>query len=375
MEYHEHYEEQRPVVSAGAGRVEWQARSWGSYKPGMEAGASPWSAVSGFTVENRPAVSVTAPGAGVFDRSKLSVEWSYLQEQGSGQAGARITVTDTADGSVLDTAVVQGSVSRYPRALVRSAVRRTVLDGHSYRVTVQARSESGLWSDTATVTVQVKYAQPPVPVVSTSWDEQSGMMSVQIMNPAGEPETVSNTVERSVDGGSTWELVADGLPVQATVTDSECLSTGTTRYRVTATSALPSSSTVVVDAEADSGAMWIGAGAGYADAIRLPYNPEVSFTPSLPGRETYRFAGRTMRVMVDGTGVDRSWQLAARLIPGDDTNCTPRDVDRVALTPGPVCYRNPDGVRIYAAMGSPTLKRGTGGVCWDISCELVEVEQ
>lgn len=356
------------LALSGAGRVEWQARTWGSYKPGMEAGASPWSAVSGFTVENRPAVSVTAPGAGVFDRSKLSVEWSYLQEQGSGQAGARITVTDTADGSVLDTAVVQGSVSRY-------AVRRTVLDGHSYRVTVQARSESGLWSDTATVTVQVKYAQPPVPVVSTSWDEQSGMMSVQIMNPAGEPETVSNTVERSVDGGSTWELVADGLPVQATVTDSECLSTGTTRYRVTATSALPSSSTVVVDAEADSGAMWIGAGAGYADAIRLPYNPEVSFTPSLPGRETYRFAGRTMRVMVDGTGVDRSWQLAARLIPGDDTNCTPRDVDRVALTPGPVCYRNPDGVRIYAAMGSPTLKRGTGGVCWDISCELVEVEQ
>lgn len=353
---------------SGVGRVEWQVRSWGSYKPGMEAGASPWSAVSGFTVENRPAVSVTAPGASVFDRSRLAVEWSYLQEQGSGQSGARITVTDTADGSVLDTAVVQGSVSRY-------AVRRTVQDEHEYRITVQVRSESGLWSDTAAVTVQVKYAQPPKPVVSTSWDEQSGMMSVQIMNPAGEPETVSNTVERSVDGGSTWELVADGLPVQATVTDSECLSTGTTKYRVTATSALPSSSTVVVDAEADSGAMWIGAGAGYADAIRLPYNPEVSFTPSLPGRETYRFAGRTMRVMVDGTGVDRSWQLAARLIPDDDTNCTPRDVDRVALTPGPVCYRNPDGVRIYAAMGSPTLKRGTGGVCWDISCELVEVEQ
>ena len=360
--------QQYRLALSGAGRVDWQARTWGSYKPGVVDGASPWSAVSGFTVENRPTVSITAPTSGTFDRSRLAVEWGYLQKQGSGQSGAKITVTDTADGSVLDTAVVQGSVSRY-------AVRRTVLDGHSYRVTVQARSESGLWSDTATVTVQVKYAQPPVPVVSTSWDEQSGMMSVQIMNPAGEPETVSNTVERSVDGGSTWELVADGLPVQATVTDSECLSTGTTRYRVTATSALPSSSTVVVDAEADSGAMWIGAGAGYADAIRLPYNPEVSFTPSLPGRETYRFAGRTMRVMVDGTGVDRSWQLAARLIPGDDTNCSPRDVDRVALTPGPVCYRNPDGVRIYAAMGSPTLKRGTGGVCWDISCELVEVEQ
>lgn len=360
--------QQYRLALSGAGRVDWQVRTWGSYKPGLVDGASPWSAVSGFTVENRPAVSVTAPSAGVFDRSKLTVEWSYLQEQGSGQAGARITVTDTADGSVLDTAVLQGSVSRY-------AVSRTVQDDHEYRITVQVRSESGLWSDTATVTVQVKYAQPPKPVVSTSWDEASGMMSVQIMNPTGEPETVSNTVERSVDDGATWELVADGLPVQATVTDSECLSTGTTRYRVTATSALPSSSTVIVDAEADSGAMWIGAGAGYADAIRLPYNPEVSFTPALPGRETYRFAGRVMRVMVDGTGVDRSWQVAARLIPGDDTNCTPRDVDRVALTPGPVCYRNPDGVRAYAAMGSPTLKRGTGGVCWDVSCELVEVEQ
>lgn len=353
---------------SGVGRVEWQVRSWGSYKPGVEDGASPWSAVSGFTVENRPAVNVTAPSAGEYDRSRLTVEWSYLQEQGSGQAGAKITVVDTADGSVLDSGVVQGSVSRY-------AVRRTVQDEHEYRITVQVRSESGLWSDTAAVTVQVKYAQPPKPVVSVSWDEASGMMSVQIMNPAGEPEAVSNTVERSVDGGSTWELVADGLPVQATVTDSEALSNGTTRYRVTATSSLPSSSTVVVDAVAASGAMWIGAGAGYADAIRLPYNPEVSFTPSLPGRETYRFAGRTMRVMVDGTGVDRSWQLAARLIPGDESNCSPRDVDRVALTPGPVCYRNPDGVRIYAAMGSPTLKRGTGGVCWDVSCELVEVEQ
>lgn len=360
--------QQYRLALAGAGRVEWQVRSWGSYKPGVADGASPWSPVSGFTVENRPAVSITAPTSGTFDRSRLAVEWGYLQKQGSGQAGARITVTDTADGSVLDSGVVQGSVSRY-------AVRRTVQDEHEYRITVQVRSESGLWSDTAAVTVQVKYAQPPKPVVSTSWDEQSGMMSVQIMNPEGEPEAVSNTVERSVDGGSTWELVADGLPVQATVTDSEALSNGTTRYRVTATSSLPSSSTVVVDAVAASGAMWIGAGAGYADAIRLPYNPEVSFSPAMPGRETYRFAGRVMRVMVDGTGVDRSWQLAARLIPGDDTNCTPRDVDRVALTPGPVCYRNPDGVRVYAAMGSPTLKRGTGGVCWDVSCELVEVEQ
>lgn len=353
---------------SGVGRVEWQVRSWGSYKPGVEDGASPWSPVSSFTVENRPAVNVTAPSAGEYDRSRLTVEWSYLQEQGSGQAGVKITVVDTADGSVLDSGVVQGAVSRY-------AVRRTVQDDHEYQVSVRVRSESGLWSDTASVTVQVKYAQPPTPVVSVSWDEASGMMSVQIMNPAGEPEAVSNTVERSVDDGATWELVADALPVQATVTDSEALSTGTTRYRVTATSALPSSSTVIADAEADSGAMWIGAGAGYADAIRLPYNPEVSFTPAMPGRETYRFAGRTMRVMVDGTGVDRSWQVAARLIPGDESNCSPRDVDRVALTPGPVCYRNPDGVRIYAAMGSPTLKRGTGGVCWDVSCELVEVEQ
>ena len=51
-----------------------------------------------------------------------------------------------------------------------------------------------------------------------------------------------NDVYRSVDQGASWELVASGLPLNATITDPECLSYGTTLYRVTAVSALPSSS-------------------------------------------------------------------------------------------------------------------------------------
>lgn len=358
------------LSSLRVGRVEWQVRTWGSYYPQQETGASPWSSVASFSVVNRPVVSISSPAGGKYEKSRLAVEWSYLQEQGSRQSGARVTITDVTAGRVVETSTVSSDATRY-------VVRESVLDGHEYEISVVARSGDGVESTPAVQRVNVEYAKPEKPVVSTLWDDHTGAMSVQIMNPTGgtAPSVVSNRVERSADGGATWELVADGLPVQATVTDPEALSNGETLYRVTATSSLPSSSVVRVTATASSPAMWVGAGVGFTDTIRLPYDPEVSFSPEMPGRETYRFAGRMMRVMVDGTGVDRKWQVSSRLLPGDADCADVSDVDRVALTAGPVCYRNPDGIRFYAAMGSPSMKRGTGGKYWDARFELVEVER
>lgn len=91
-----------------------------------------------------------------------------------------------------------------------------------------------------------------------------------------------NDVYRSVDQGASWELVASGLPLNATITDPECLSYGTTLYRVTAVSALPSSSvSEIEELNANSLDIWLNGGDGFAVAAPIACEPGLTVKPGL----------------------------------------------------------------------------------------------
>ena len=351
------------------GEYEWQVRTWGAYKSGQEAGASPWSAVTGFKVAHAPIVSLAEPAGGsVVRTSSTRVRWSYSQAEGSLQSGAALTITDEASGQVVASTLIEGNASTW-----EPGVR--LEDQHAYLVRAVAGSGDGLPSEPALARFTVSYLPPAAPQVLVRWDDTSGAASIGITNPTGVANTVpaiSNSIERSVDGGKTWEKVADHLPVNTTLQDGEALSAGKTIYRVSATSATPSTATTSVALEADSKALWVSGGTGFATSIPLRYDPTTSVKPGLLTRKVHYFAGRARGVEVTGSHQVRTITLGASLHDRDYRLV--QALEALAVAPAPFLYRDPLGRRIYCSMSSMSAPREVGGM-WKVSVELEEVEK
>ena len=243
-------------------------------------------------------------------------------------------------------------------------VRATLTDGYGLSTTVQRR-------------YTVEYPTPPEPIVTASWEEDGGDMLVSIASPAipdgsRQPPTVETRLERSIDGGSTWTLVADKLPPSTMYKDRECLTNGTTKYRVTATSALPSSSVTIIDALADSQAVWISAGQGFSRSVRLAWNPVTGSQLGLVNREVKYFAGRTLGVELSGTQRQRVVQVSAALL---DSSARERQaIEDLAYMPAPFMYRDPLGRVLYGSLSDVQFGREVGGV-WSVSAKLTEVNR
>ena len=357
------------LVFNEVGEYEWQVRTWGAYKSGQDDGASPWSAVTGFKVAHAPIVSLAEPvGGSVVRSSSTRIRWSYSQAEGSSQRSAEIMVIDEATGQEIASTLLEGAASSW-----EPGVR--LEDQRAYQVYLLAYSGDGLPSEPALSRFTVSYLPPAAPSVLVRWDDTAGAASIGITNPTGAANTVpavSNAVERSVDGGKTWEMVADHLPVNTSLQDGEALSNGKTIYRVSATSATPSTATTSVALEADSKALWINAGPGFALSVPLRYDPTTSVKPGLLERKVHYFAGRARGIEVAGTHQVRTITLGASLHDRDYRLI--QTLETLAVTPAPFLYRDPLGRRIYCSISSMSAPREVGGM-WKIGVELEEVEK
>lgn len=357
------------VPSLGAGLYEWQVRTWGLYKPGEESGASPWSAVTGFQIAARPVVAIQTPQTTI-DTSVLKVTWSYSQEEGSTQTLARVQITDQTAGQLVADKTLPGAGTSY-------TMEGRAVNGHEYTIVVTANSGHGLESVAATRRSVVRYSPPEEPKVNLVWDETAGAVTIGIENPPAKPgktvATVSNMVERSLDGGQTWEVIADNLPVNTTLQDREALTGGESIYRVTASSVTPSSASTMRNVTVRSRKVWISGGPGFGVCVGLQYNPEVSVHASLQAREVHYFAGRARGVETTGAGQVRKINISATLTDSQYRTHVMR-LEEFAVTPAPFLYRDPLGRRIYCTILSMEAPRAVGGV-WKLSLELEEVEK
>ncbi|QWW20125.1 fibronectin type III domain-containing protein [Schaalia sp. 19OD2882] len=355
---------QKSAVDLQVGSWEWQARTWGSYMSGQEQGASPWAAVKTLMVVDAPTVQITNPPDGTVAVSSITVSWAYWQAQGSAQAGAQVEVA--RGGQVIEEKQVQGPATQ-------AALDTRFEDGAAYTITIRVRSGHGIWSEVDTRNVTVDYPEPPAPLVEVTWDDQLGQALIQITNPAAgadQAETVSNTVERSVDGGATWEPVATDLPVSAALTDREGLSNGQTQYRVSAVSALPSSASTTVTLDAESWAIWLTGGQDGTTTVGLFYDPEHTLAPALLNREVHHFAGRLLGVEMAGTQRSRVIGISATLL--DEDMPLLLRLEELALTPGPILYRDPAGRRLFASLSGVQLSRQLS-TAWKVKAQVEEV--
>lgn len=359
------------AVGASAGVLRWKVRTWGAYLPGQNAGASPWSEVQTTYIYGAPLLGINSPANGSTVRgSQTTVSWSFNQPQGQRQLMATVEVLTTS-GQTVYTKEVSGTTA--------SLTVKGLQNGQSYRVRLKAIDGNLLESNTADAVFSVVYPSPSRASLTVQWDDTLGCASIApTVHPAasGETSTARLVIQRSRDDGQTWaDLVT--LPVPSTlsvplVQDFECLTAGTTKYRVVTYSAdqaerlgTPISLTIKSDA------IWLAGGPGFATAVPLRYDPKTSFKQGLISRKVLHFAGRPKGVELTGIQRSRKIDVSATLF---DANGRERAMlEELAYLPGPFLLRDPLGLFVYVSLDGVDLARKPAGV-WRVKFDLEEIE-
>lgn len=347
---------------------EWQVRTWGAFQAGQESGASPWSQVFGFRVSEAPIVRITRPtSGGEWPSNRLTVDWTYSQQKNVGQARAQAVLY--RDGVRVETRTISDSSRR--------VVFDTLVESDTaYEVGVQVMSAHGAWSSEEKVAFAVKYPPPPTPILRISWDDKAGVHEIQIENPAAagqQPEATANFLQRSVDGGETWETVLSEIPINGTVIDREGLSYGETLYRITAFSDLPSSVTAEYPFKTESLGMWLAGGDGFRKFVKLEWDPEHSEEGGLADQEFYWFSGRAKPVEMTGVGESNVWSINAAVLEDWTGLAEIKALRELRVLRAPFVFRDPCCGRIYVAVSNVSMRRNPT-LEWQIGCKLTEVD-
>lgn len=273
------------------------------------------------------------------------------------------------------------------------SVRVDVSAGSTYRVAVFDPTGTSVahWSEThsgsATVLMEGLQFTPGRPLRMYVSLDDGGLLRLNKATVVGgtdvtrafdgnsqdEIATEYMTVERSIDG-VTWEAVADNLVGENAIQDGEGLSNGSTWYRVTAFSSLPSAATTIVEVVSDSGALWLSGDEQFATTARLPYNPEVQISSSRD-RVSKRYSGREKPVIYSGESLYRTVQFGGSILMDDTDVAGLGTLERIAQSDFPVhLYRDPDGRRVFGMLGPISTSREAFSY-WSYSASLEESER
>lgn len=259
-----------------------------------------------------------------------------------------------ADGYELERYTGSGPV------FVLEFYKTRLVDNTTYTVEVNVRAGTNLTA-TDSVTFTTAFPTPPSPLVDATWNDRTGTVSVEVVEGTdGLTDAVSIDLDRSVDGGNTWEPIVTGGPKAGyAVEDTEALSCGTTLYRATAWSDLPSSSETIFELVTTSDSVWLSGGPSFALTARLRYDPERSVTT---GREraAVRYEGRELPVAYSGDQIAREVTLKGATLEDEDDMA--QQLEAVAYAREPMhLYRDPSGLRIYGSLSDVSVTRSVPG--------------
>lgn len=342
----------------------WQVRTWGAH-----ADPSNWSDSATFTTSAPPTVAITGP-SGTVGVSTATATWTYYDAEGTAQSAW--------ESQLLYNAVVAEERSGSGTATSVTFNTRLV-DAGSYQVRARVRDGSGLWSNWDQSSFVTDFFTPSTPLLAGAFASGDGTVKLTIVNPAAVPgvtiAAVSNTLQRSTDGGLTWVEIASDLPLNSAFSDPTAPLGQSVLYKVEAWSALPSvaeSAVLTVDTTTVAGYWSAGAGFQVVIPMRVGYKspPKIDLESGLAQKTLHYFAGRTLPVEASGDAILRTGK-ASFLI----TNLQDRAVvAQLALLPAPHLFRLPDGTHLFASIGNVSEAR-VDRDAYTISLPLQEVEQ
>lgn len=202
---------------------------------------------------------------------------------------------------------------------------------------------------------------------TTAWAGRKGE-SVSVATP-NSPAPVFNQIERSINNTGTWETLTTRAPLDATIYDPECLSHGTTYYRVTTHSALPSATTSTHTLTTRSPAIWINAGNGYTRGFALRRKLKINATSGLAFQSGHMFQGRNTPVFYDSHHTTRALNVTALVLPmraetrkEDAAEHLQGKVDEVSTTSGGKLWRDYTGRRVYGRLTHTAFNHSINGL-------------
>ena len=190
-----------------------------------------------------------------------------------------------------------------------------------------------------------------------------------------------NRVLRSVDGGLTWQLVADQIPLNGSLLDRAAYSHGETLYRIVAVSATPTTAdSLPISLDADSCWIWISGGPGFDIVARGRANAGVDAARGRP-KVLHRFVGDdAVTEFASLRGRERRWGISVEVAAHvDDVARVERwDTwpawDMVADLPAPLLYRDALGRRAYVSIGDVNVRHKAGNPYATISTTVTRVQ-
>lgn len=223
--------EYRVVTLTELGDYEWQVQTKGAH-----ASYGAWSAYGRFTAAESPTVAVITPADGsTVAGNRVTVTWE--PDVATGETVVRWTaeLQDTA-GSTVARRVSDGAATSW-------SPDYNLTDATTYTVAVTVTDSNGLTSPTGTASFTTAFALPDTPSLTATWSDLDASVSLVPTAAPGGPgtvETITMAVERSMDRGETWELVAEQVASESGVADPYAPLFGPLHYRAVAVSALPS---------------------------------------------------------------------------------------------------------------------------------------
>jgi hypothetical protein len=342
-----------------------RVRTWGSATTGGSdgTGGSPWSDLKSITLKTKPTTTIASPANGsTVNESELRATLTFAQPEGASFVLAQLLLSQ--NGQVVE--------SLYSTVLVGITFETKVQNGLSYEIAAQVQDSNGLWSSLVSNTFNVVYLAPVPAVVGTTYlpDTGFGQLDVVVVAPvAGQAEAETVTITRSIDGSPEEDIVRD-YPVAPSMTFLDTTPTihGTNTYRVTTTSADGATSTVVQDlVTTECRRAYLSKGPGFNSVGVFGANLSVSESLSVAS-DTVEAAGRVKPIGLYGT--ESSVQLKVQSFIFENFGSTISELRNVLLIPGPACYRDSSGRRVFGTTkGSVSYKKTTRG---DLSFTLTE---
>lgn len=358
------------TFTTGTG-VEWQVAT-----KGQHVDFSDWSSTSTYTFATTPVVTISSPvDASTYASPVLTVAWTASQTQ----AQWELALFDSL-GYQLEALSGSGTTNS-----VTFATR--LLQSGSYSVAVNSRSSAGLWSDPASSDFTVTFPSPSLVSVAVTWDSAVGwaLCEFSAATPVG-GEVAPDQVDlfRSDKGiNGPWELVAEAVPLNGTtITDTEAAVDGNAiwvaRARNTTLGTEIDGQPATTEIDVESG--YLSAGPGYELSLALLYGggsdgPATNFSAGKPNRSVITLDGGTKprRVLIETPEVGRKLDYNGRLYGTNPQGVDTRDLlEAIAVLDGPHLYRDPDGRKLYGALSTPSISRGTKRLWWEISFSIEE---
>lgn len=195
--------------------LSWQVRTWG-----VHATESAWSEAGSVVGSTTPVASILTPTA-THQYSSIDVSWSFFDAEGTSQSAWEVVLLD-AMGEVLETRTGDNSDAAV-------TLYRTAEDATNYTLRVRAKDGSALWSDWTKLGFSVAYVPPRLPILTVDFAVGAGY-AVLTLTP--DPNDVGATAADRVsilrrettlddpDVWTEWEVIAEDLPPETTVTDT-----------------------------------------------------------------------------------------------------------------------------------------------------------